>query len=280
MQNALFAAGERRGRAAARRRAARSASATSTCAALNLIISVNQNVPTLRRRRHQQRLPAESRPTRTTASTRPRPTSNYHGLHVSFVQRPARWGNYRVSYTLSKSMNNVGEIFFSSPIDPFDLSKDWGRSDDDQRHRLVVTGSVNSLDGRRRSTAWERLSHGFQVSGMLQYVLGAAVQHHVRRDDHPGHRRPADRRRRVHPAQRRHRRRFLHAEPARQPLVSARPAASRRRPRRSVQPHESAQRSDAQRQLRRRRVSDESGCRRSTRSRPSAIREPSSSACG
>jgi len=28
-----------------------------------------------------------------------------------------------VSYTLSKSMNNVGEFFFSSPIDPFDLSK-------------------------------------------------------------------------------------------------------------------------------------------------------------
>ena len=36
--------------------------------------------------------------------------------------------------------NNVGEFFFSSPIDPFDLSKDWGRSDDDQRHRLVVNG--------------------------------------------------------------------------------------------------------------------------------------------
>ena len=67
--------------------------------------------------------------------------SNYHGLHLSFVQRPARWGNYRASYTYSKSMNNVGENFFSSPIDPFDLSKDWGRSDDDQRHRLVLNGA-------------------------------------------------------------------------------------------------------------------------------------------
>jgi hypothetical protein len=41
-------------------------------------------------------------------------------------------------------MNNVGEFFFSSPIDPFDLSKDWGRSDDDQRHRLVINGSVRT----------------------------------------------------------------------------------------------------------------------------------------
>ena len=121
----------------------------------------------VRRGRHQQRLPPESRPTRNNSQYSSAADSNYHGLHVSFVQRPARWGNYRVSYTLSKSMNNVGEIFFSSPIDPFDLSKDWGRSDDDQRHRLVVNGAVNTPMAPAR-TAWERLTHGFQVSGMLQ----------------------------------------------------------------------------------------------------------------
>ncbi len=93
--------------------------------------------------------------------------SNYHGLHVSLVQRPAAWGYYRVSYTLSKSMNNVGENFFSSPIDPFDLSKDWGRSDDDQRHRFVFTGGVNTSMAPARD-AWEMLSHGFQLSSMLQ----------------------------------------------------------------------------------------------------------------
>ena len=53
-------------------------------------------------------------------------------------------------------MNNVGEAFFSSPIDPFDLSKDWGRSDDDQRHRLVVNGVGQHADGagaRRRGSS-------------------------------------------------------------------------------------------------------------------------------
>jgi hypothetical protein len=92
--------------------------------------------------------------------------SNYHGLQLSVVQRPARWGQYRVSYTLSKSMNNVGEFFFSSPIDPLDLSRDWGRSDDDQRHRLVINGTVqSSMDPSM--TWWEHLSHGFLVSGTL-----------------------------------------------------------------------------------------------------------------
>jgi hypothetical protein len=64
-------------------------------------------------------------------------------------------------------MNNVGENFFSSPIDPFDLSKDRGRSDDDQRHRFVVNGAVNTpLEPAQ--TSWQRISHGFQLSGMLQ----------------------------------------------------------------------------------------------------------------
>jgi len=133
---------------------------------LHLLMSLNQNVPTCVA-------------SGTNNGCRPNPThannsqyssvgdSTYHGLHVSFVQRPAQWGNYRVSYTLSTSMNNVGEFFFSSPIDPFDLSKDWGRSDDDQRHRLVLNGTVHTpMDPA--ATAWDRISHGFQLSGMLQ----------------------------------------------------------------------------------------------------------------
>jgi Carboxypeptidase regulatory-like domain/TonB dependent receptor len=132
----------------------------------HLILSINQNVPSCVA-------------TGTNNGCRPNSTygnnsqyssaadSDYHGLHVSFVQRPASWGNYRVGYTFSKSMNNVGENFFSSPIDPFDLSKDWGRSDDDQRHRLVLYGAVNSPMGPAQ-TAWGKISHGFQVSSMLQ----------------------------------------------------------------------------------------------------------------
>jgi Carboxypeptidase regulatory-like domain/TonB dependent receptor len=133
---------------------------------LDLLMSVNQNVPTCVA-------------SGTNNGCRPNPDyanngqyssvgdSNYHGLHVSFTQRPTRWGHYRVSYTLSKSMNNLGEFFFSSPIDPFDLSKDWGRSDDDQRHRLVIHGAVQTSMAPA-ATAWEYLTHGFQVSGMLQ----------------------------------------------------------------------------------------------------------------
>ena len=178
----------------------------------NLLMSVNQNVPTCAA-------------AGTNNGCRPNPAyrnnnqyssvgeSNYHGLHVSLVQRPSEWASLRVSYTLSKSMNDLGEAFFSSPIDPTDISRDWGRSDDDQRHRLVIDGTLNTSMAPA-TTAWEHLSHGFQVSGMLQCYLVAAVQHRVGCGQHAGDDEPAagrwrdgaaERRRavrRVHPAER------------------------------------------------------------------------------
>jgi len=132
-----------------------------------LIIAVNQNVPSC----VATGINNGCRPNPSYGNNSqysPLAESSYHGLHASFVQRPAAWGFYRVSYTLSKAMDNVGEFFFSSPIDPFDLSKDWGRSDDDQRHRLVVNGAVNSPTTPAR-TPWEKISRGFQASTMLLY---------------------------------------------------------------------------------------------------------------
>lgn len=119
----------------------------------NLLMSINQNVPTCVASGNNN----GCRPISTYANNAQYTaagSSNYHGLHLSLTQRTTTWGHYRVSYTLSKAMNDVGEAFFSSPIDPTDLSKDWGRSDNDQRHRLVVNGA--------------RQLFGFQVSGLLQ----------------------------------------------------------------------------------------------------------------
>ena len=94
--------------------------------------------------------------------------SHYDGMHVSFVQRPGRWGHYRVSYTYSKALNNVGEFFFSSPIDNFNIWQDYGRSDDDQRHRFVFDGTIQSPAGTPDNLL-ERITHGFQLGTMIQY---------------------------------------------------------------------------------------------------------------
>jgi len=134
---------------------------------LHLVASVNQNVPGCVAAGNNN----GCRPNPNYANNSqysPLADSHYDGLHVSFVQRPVRWGNYRVSYAWSKSLDNVGEFFFSSPIDNFNIWQDYGRSDDDQRHRVVFNGTIHSsMD--KAGTPWQRISRGFQLSGMLQY---------------------------------------------------------------------------------------------------------------
>jgi hypothetical protein len=134
----------------------------------DLIISVNQNVPSCVAAGNNNGCrpnPAYANNSQYSSEAR----SSYHGLHLSLAQRPASWGYYRISYTLSKAENNVGEFFFSSPIDPYDLDQDWGRSDDDQRHRLFVHAAVNTPT-TPGTDLWTHLVNGFQLSGTLQYT--------------------------------------------------------------------------------------------------------------
>jgi hypothetical protein len=94
--------------------------------------------------------------------------SYYDGLEVSFVERPVSWGSARVSYTWSKAIDDIGEFFFSSPINNFNPGQDRSRSDDDQRHRVVFSASVNSPT--KTSAGWtDRLTHGWQLGAILQY---------------------------------------------------------------------------------------------------------------
>src|SRR5262249_31637901 len=98
----------------------------------NLLISVNQNVPTCAAAGTNNGCRPVS-PYRNNSQYSSVGESTYHGLHVSFVQRPVNWASLRLTYTLSKSMNDIGEAFFNQPIDPTNIMRDWGRSDDDQR---------------------------------------------------------------------------------------------------------------------------------------------------
>jgi hypothetical protein len=132
-----------------------------------LLLSINQNVPACAVSGNNN----GCRPISTYANNSQYSSagsSDYNGLQIALVQRPVRWGSYRVSYAYSKSMNNVGEAFFSSPIDPFDLSKDWGRSDDDQRHRLTVLATVTAPTGPA-TTWWRKAVRGFEASTFIQY---------------------------------------------------------------------------------------------------------------
>jgi hypothetical protein len=121
---------------------------------LHLINAINQNVPTCVAAGTNNGCRPNTEYSNNSQYS-PGADSKYDGLSVSFLQRPLRWGSYRVSYTYAKAYNNVGEFFFSVPINHFNVWEDWGRSDDDQRHRLVINGTAQA--------------YGFQLSGTLQY---------------------------------------------------------------------------------------------------------------
>ncbi len=64
-------------------------------------------------------------------------------MTASLETRRAAWGRARVSYTLSNAEDTSGNAFFQSPQTQNDILAERGPSDNDQRHRLVVSGTVD-----------------------------------------------------------------------------------------------------------------------------------------
>ena len=93
----------------------------------------------------------------------------YDGMSLSLNQRATNWASFRVSYTLSKSLDTSGNFFFSSPQDNFNIAAEKGRSDNDQRHRLTFSGTLNSA--RHSSSPWkDALSNGWLFSYIYSYT--------------------------------------------------------------------------------------------------------------
>ena len=68
----------------------------------------------------------------------------YDGVTVSIAKRPASWGSARLSYTFSKGLDTSGNFFFSQPQNANDVAAERGRSDNDQRHRLALSGTLTT----------------------------------------------------------------------------------------------------------------------------------------
>jgi hypothetical protein len=89
----------------------------------------------------------------------------FNGLTLSLETRRARWGGARVSYTLSKAEDDAGNAFFQTPQTQNDILADKGPSDNDQRHRLVISGTV----GDSSSTALRHALGGVQIGWVYSY---------------------------------------------------------------------------------------------------------------
>lgn len=95
--------------------------------------------------------------------------SYYDGMFVSFNKRQGRWATTRVSYTLSKAIDDAGNFFFSTPQDNANLRGEQGLSDNDQRHRLTLSGTFDTPVVMQNEFARKALG-GFQVSYIFTYA--------------------------------------------------------------------------------------------------------------
>ena len=132
---------------------------------LNLLMSRNLNVPTCRNGFNL------CRPVSAYGNNQQYQSigdSYFDGLTVSLVERPARWSSYRLSYTYSKGIDDLGGFFFSTPQNNFNVAADRGPSDNDQRHRLNLSGTLQTPSGPA-SSLWRHLSNNFLLSTIFVY---------------------------------------------------------------------------------------------------------------
>ena len=102
--------------------------------------------------------------------------SSYQGLTVALNRRFERWFGVRLAYTLSKGVDNAGNAFFFTPQDNFNLQDELGPSDNDQRHRLALSGTFEVPKGDADSTM-RRVFRGFQLSYIFSY--GSALPFNI-----------------------------------------------------------------------------------------------------
>ncbi len=81
--------------------------------------------------------------------------SAYDGLTISLRASRSSWLDARVAYTLSRGYDDAGNFFFSQPQNANDVRADWGPSDNDQRHRLTLSGTALSTAGNPWLARWQ-----------------------------------------------------------------------------------------------------------------------------
>jgi hypothetical protein len=140
---------------------------------LHLILSRNVNVPTLTLARSRQLgIPNLGRPDPNWGNIGRFESSGdsyYDGLLVSFKKRLAQSSELRLSYTFSKAIDTAGNFFFSTPQDNSNVRDERGLSDNDQRHRLVLSGT-HAMQAAPGSSFFRRALAAFELGYIFTYA--------------------------------------------------------------------------------------------------------------
>ena len=93
----------------------------------------------------------------------------YDGVTFSLRRRFSGFLSARGSYTYGKALDDAGNAFFFTPQDNSDPGDDKGRSDNDQRHRLALSGTVEVPRAAADASAFRRFAAGFELGWIFSY---------------------------------------------------------------------------------------------------------------
>lgn len=93
----------------------------------------------------------------------------YDGLIFSLRRRFTAFLSARASYTFGKALDDSGNAFFFTPQDNANPRDDKGRGDNDQRHRLALSGTIEVPKAPAGASAFRRFAAGFQLGWIYSY---------------------------------------------------------------------------------------------------------------
>jgi hypothetical protein len=135
---------------------------------MHIIMQRNLNVPTLTAAQDPVNLGRPNSNYQNITQYSGQGDSYYNGMTLSLQHRATGWATARLSYTLSKAIDNSGNAFFSSPQNNFNIRDDRGLSDNDQRHRLTLSGQLTGPTAPGGGLL-SRSIQGFRLSGIFTY---------------------------------------------------------------------------------------------------------------
>ncbi len=92
----------------------------------------------------------------------------YDGVTLSLRRRFSGFLSARASYTYGKALDDAGLAFFFTPQDNADPGDDKGRSDNDQKHRLALSGTIE-VPRRLGRLRPRRFAAGFELGWIYSY---------------------------------------------------------------------------------------------------------------
>lgn len=93
----------------------------------------------------------------------------YRAVTLQLERRRTAHASFRLAYTYSKSEDTAGNFFFSQPQDANDVAAERGRSDNDQRHRVTLSGTLASTPAAGGAVV-QALTRGWLLSYAFSYA--------------------------------------------------------------------------------------------------------------